>query len=56
MYFFSAKRPIADKRIYFGLIVLVLMLCLFFPATSQAAEIPPKTLKTETDQTSGRIK
>ena len=48
--YLTAKLPASDTRIYFGLIVWVLMLCLFFPITSRAAGIPLKTLKTETGQ------
>jgi len=46
--YLTAKLPAAEKQIYFGLIVLVLTLCLFSPITSQAAGIPLKTLKAET--------
>ena len=45
-----AKLPAADKQIFVVVIVWVLMLCLFSPVKSQAAGIPVKTLKTETDQ------
>jgi moderate conductance mechanosensitive channel len=48
--YLTAKVPASDKRIYFGLIVWFLTLCLFFPITSRAAGIPLKTLKTETGQ------
>ena len=44
------KLPATNKQIYGALTVLVLMLCLFSPLTSQAAGIPQKTLKTETGQ------
>jgi hypothetical protein len=46
--YLTAKLPAAEKQIYFGLIVLILTLCLFSPLTSQAAGIPLKTLKAET--------
>ena len=48
--YLTAKLPAAEKQIYFGLIVLILTLCLFSPLTSQAAGIPLKTLTTETSQ------
>ena len=48
--YLTAKLPAADRRLYFGLLVSVLTLCLFFPLTSQAAGIPLKTLTTETGQ------
>jgi hypothetical protein len=46
--YLTAKLPAADRRIYFGLIVLALTLCLFSPLTSQAAGIPLKMPKAET--------
>jgi small-conductance mechanosensitive channel len=45
-----AKLPATNKQIYGTLIVLVLTLCLFSPATSQAAGIPAKMLTTDPDQ------
>ena len=46
--YLTAKLPTAEKQIYFGLIVLILTLCLFSPLTSQAAGIPLKMPKAET--------
>ena len=46
--YLRAKLTAADRHLYFGLIVLVLTLCLFCPVTSQAAGIPLNTLKAET--------
>jgi small-conductance mechanosensitive channel len=46
--YLTAKLPAAEKQIYFGLIVLILTLCLFSPLTSQAAGIPANMLKAKT--------